>query len=83
MTQLNEKQTDINLLIEWRRKGICYYLLRKLLDVYPKEAKMALEVRESNLGAIKLYKKVGFLEVRKVENYYGDGSNATKMVRAG
>ena len=37
---------------------------------------MFLEVRESNLSAISLYKKLGFNKISTRKNYYSDGENA-------
>ncbi|MEJ5293415.1 MAG: ribosomal protein S18-alanine N-acetyltransferase [Candidatus Methanosuratincola sp.] len=39
-----------------------------------------LEVRQSNLPAIQLYRKLGFRAVRVLEGYYRDGENAYMMV---
>lgn len=39
-----------------------------------------LEVRQSNLPAIQLYRKLGFRAVRILEGYYRDGENAYLMV---
>ena len=33
---------------------------------------MMLEVRESNISAIKLYEKVGFEEINRRKKYYGN-----------
>ena len=38
-----------------------------------------LEVRQSNLPAIQLYRKLGFRAVRVLEGYYRDGENAYMM----
>jgi ribosomal-protein-alanine N-acetyltransferase len=38
-----------------------------------------LEVRESNVEAIDLYKKAGFLAEDKIEGYYVDGESALVM----
>ena len=40
-----------------------------------------LEVREGNLAAINLYKKMGFLTITKKEKYYEDGENALYMMK--
>ncbi|MDI9644370.1 MAG: ribosomal protein S18-alanine N-acetyltransferase [Candidatus Verstraetearchaeota archaeon] len=39
-----------------------------------------LEVRQSNIPAIQLYRKLGFKAVRVLEGYYRDGENAYMMV---
>ena len=38
-----------------------------------------LEVRVSNVGAVRLYKKLGFTVERKIKHYYADGENAYVM----
>lgn len=43
--------------------------------------KIILEVRQSNEGALGLYKKLGFTEVKMLPAYYLDGESAVSMVR--
>lgn len=38
-----------------------------------------LEVSDNNMKAIALYKKLGFIEIRKRKNYYGHGLDALLM----
>jgi [ribosomal protein S18]-alanine N-acetyltransferase len=40
---------------------------------------VSLEVRESNLSAISLYRKMGFVEVGKRKRYYENGEDALMM----
>jgi len=40
-----------------------------------------LEVRESNLPAVELYKKLGFEIARTIRNYYADGETAFVMAK--
>jgi ribosomal-protein-alanine N-acetyltransferase len=40
---------------------------------------MRLEVRESNIRAIRLYRAAGFEEKEKIKNYYADGESALVM----
>ena len=40
---------------------------------------VSLEVRESNLSAIALYKKMGFIEVGRRKRYYENGEDALMM----
>ncbi len=42
-------------------------------------AKMKLDVRKSNLAAIELYKKLGFVKVHTKMDYYGPGMDALTM----
>jgi len=63
------------------RKGIGYSLIREvtkaMVNYNAKEC--YLEVRESNLSAVYLYKKLGFETVRTLRNYYADGEDAFVM----
>ena len=59
---------------DFRKIGIGEMLLRDCLG-YSKNNKMKyaiLEVRTSNIGAIKLYEKIGFRTLRVRKNYYSD-----------
>ena len=59
---------------DFRNKQIAYNLIEflikelKLRDV----SKVFLEVRESNIPARNLYKKCGFVEIRKIFDYYNN-----------
>jgi ribosomal-protein-alanine N-acetyltransferase len=53
-----------------RRKGIGKNLVEEVLKVALGNAKV--EVRESNHGARKFYKKLGFSEIGRISNYYID-----------
>ena len=59
---------------DFRNKQIAYNLIEflikelKLRDV----SKIFLEVRESNIPARNLYKKCGFVEIRKIVDYYNN-----------
>jgi len=62
------RSCDINriaVLPDFRRKGIGKELLKKLLDILKEEGveEVFLEVRESNIPAIELYRRFGFKEV--------------------
>ena len=61
---------------DFRRCGIAERLLKKLYDdsVSDKMSIITLEVRESNLPAINLYKKCSFIECGKRKNYYKNPS---------
>ena len=60
----------LNLAIEpdYRRRGIARALLRESM----KSGAWFLEVRESNLPAIRLYESLGFRPVGQRKNYYFD-----------
>ena len=73
---------NIGILPKMRRKGYGSMILLKLID-YMKENNLSflnLEVRESNLPAIALYKKHGFYEVGRRKKYYG-GKEAALLLR--
>ena len=57
---------------ELRRKGIGVILLRHMIDIAGERRVVivTLEVRESNLAAINLYRKEGFREVTVRKDYY-------------
>ena len=54
----------------YRNKGIGQELLKSIIDLNPDN--ITLEVREDNIPAINLYKKMGFEVVSKREKYYGN-----------
>jgi len=67
----------------YRRQGYGSMILQHLLDAaVSKKATMAtLEVRESNLAAISMYRKFKFRQVAIQKGYYAStGENATVMV---
>ena len=72
---------SIAVLHDHNHKGIGNALMREAMhgmaNYNAKEC--YLEVRESNLPAIKLYRKLGFKAARTIRNYYADGENALLM----
>ncbi len=67
----------------YRKQGIAFSLLTKC-EEYLKEKQVeffTLEVRESNLAAINLYEKFGFLKICVKKSYYDDGENAIYMMK--
>jgi ribosomal protein S18 acetylase RimI-like enzyme len=55
-------------------------LAKTLAEAQTRKAQlMILEVRRSNLGARRLYRKFGFEERRLRRNYYGPGEDALVM----
>lgn len=63
---------------EYQHQGIGTKLLSYALDsLKEKGAKSSiLEVRESNINAINLYKKLGYLKINVRKEYYDNGENA-------
>lgn len=64
--------TNVAVLPEYRKNGIATMLINKMIDVCKCSEiyNMTLEVRESNIGAINLYEKFGFVSAGKRPNYY-------------
>jgi ribosomal-protein-alanine N-acetyltransferase len=73
----------VNLAVEpsSRRQGCGWLMLEKILECGCNEGCdwVYLEVRLSNLAAIRLYQKAGFEILRKRSHYYEDGSDAYVM----
>jgi ribosomal-protein-alanine acetyltransferase len=57
-----------------RRKGIAQKLLHEIEAIFKERGvkECRLEVREDNVAASKLYQKLGYKKVGKLEKYYGD-----------
>jgi ribosomal-protein-alanine N-acetyltransferase len=65
-----------------RRRGVGATLLHELLTIAGGDAQLTLEVRVSNVGAIALYEKLGFLSAGVRRRYYADnGEDALIMWR--
>ena len=56
----------------FRNKQIAFKIIEFLLDELKKNdvKKIFLEVRKSNISAISLYKKCGFINIREIIDYY-------------
>lgn len=75
---------SIAVLPRHQQKGIGYALMREATQammVSYKVKECYLEVRESNLPAVELYKKLGFEIARAIRNYYADGETAFVMAK--
>jgi ribosomal-protein-alanine acetyltransferase len=57
-----------------RRKGIGRMLLQEMERIFAQKGVQVclLEVREDNAAAISLYRKLGYKEMGRLENYYGN-----------
>ena len=66
---------------EARGQGVATRLLSRLLRMLRRRAvtRLTLMVRRDNSTAIEFYKKRGFARVRRVNDYYQDGSAAWRM----
>lgn len=64
---------------KYRGQGIGNLLYEELLKV--SEGTISLEVRVSNLNAIKFYEKRGFVKVAVRKNYYSNGEDAILMIK--
>lgn len=64
--------TNVAVLPEHRNKGIGSMLIKKMIEICKcsEISAMTLEVRVSNIPAIKLYKKFGFIAGGKRPKYY-------------
>lgn len=74
---------DIAVHPETRGTGVGSALLTRALTVLGSHGAEStkLEVRPSNEGAKRLYRRFGFEPLRRVPNYYDDGEDAIVMVR--
>ncbi len=62
-------------------KGYGKRLMEFLIDYFRgKVQRFLLDVRRSNIRAIRLYQSLGFKIVSERKNYYSDGENAFQMV---
>lgn len=72
---------NIAVLPEYRRQGIGRALLTALINEGREESlsRMFLEVRETNLPAIALYRKLGFTEAGYRKEYYHDPEEGARI----
>ena len=60
-------------------KGFGKFFLIKFLQNIPANSSVFLEVKRSNLIAIKLYNDLKFIKMSERKNYYPDGEDAILM----
>jgi ribosomal-protein-alanine N-acetyltransferase len=63
---------------EFRRQGLAALLLGHELK---RKANIFLEVRESNVGAIQLYKNAGFMQLSRRRHYYDNPRESAIVMR--
>lgn len=81
-----ENEVSINniaILKKHRGKGYGKILINKIFEIGKEKEveRYILEVRESNLVAIRLYEKMGFKVVGKRKQFYSDGEAAFVMLK--
>jgi len=64
--------TNVAVLPQYRKMGVATKLINKMIEICKcsEITQMTLEVRETNIPAINLYKKFGFLVAGKRPRYY-------------
>ncbi|ETO20547.1 hypothetical protein RFI_16673 [Reticulomyxa filosa] len=67
-------------LSSYRKKGMAYFLLEELIQLYKSGTKFALEVNKNNTSAKHLYNTLGFRTIKQVINYYGENTIGEKMI---
>jgi len=73
---------SVAVLPEARRKGLGSKMMEFVIDAGSKidlMTEITLEVRQSNLGAINLYRKLHFVSHKIISGYYSDGEDAVLM----
>lgn len=66
---------------EYRSKGIGFTLIKQILELMKADMvdEIVLETEVSNIGAIKLYERLGFIRQKRLLNYYLNGSDAFRL----
>ncbi|NWG10835.1 GNAT family N-acetyltransferase [Candidatus Bathyarchaeota archaeon] len=64
----------IDVLLSHRRRGIAQKLLGEIEKIFVEKGVKScrLEVREDNAAALRLYQKLGYRKVAKLDGYYGN-----------
>jgi ribosomal-protein-alanine N-acetyltransferase len=64
----------IEILPNFRRRGLGEKLLQEIEELFKQKGvkASALEVREDNVPAIELYRKLGYEKIGRLRNYYGE-----------
>jgi peptide alpha-N-acetyltransferase len=66
----------------YRGHGIATTLVRKAIDAMAARNadEVVLETEETNIPAMKLYERLGFLRSKKLHRYYLNGNSAYRLV---
>ena len=66
----------------WRNHGVATTLVRKAIDAMVERGadEVVLETEETNVPAMKLYERLGFVRSKKLHRYYLNGSSAYRLV---
>lgn len=66
----------------WRGRGIATALVRRAVDAMAarRADEVVLETEETNLPAMRLYERLGFLRSKKLHRYYLNGNSAYRLV---
>lgn len=66
----------------YRNHGIATTLVRKAIDAMIERGadEVVLETEETNVPAMKLYERLGFLRSKKLHRYYLNGNSAFRLV---
>lgn len=66
----------------YRGQGIATSLVRRAIDEMKERGadEIVLETEESNIPAMKLYERLGFIRSKKLHRYYLNGSSAYRLV---
>lgn len=71
----------IEVLPNFRRRGVGLTLLKSVEQEFKNTGVKVcyLEVREDNLAALRLYRKAGYAECERLENYYSRGGHGVRL----
>lgn len=66
----------------WRNHGVATTLVRKAIDAMVERGadEVVLETEETNVPAMKLYERLGFVRSKKLHRYYLNGNSAYRLV---
>jgi len=67
--------------IKYRRKGVGAKLLKEIEHIFAQKGVKVcyLEARQNNIAALELYKKQGYAEMERLDNYYFEGGHGVRL----